>query len=221
MKKLFLTLLVASCLTISESYSKDRFYIGGDIIQNRIISKYEDRGYYQNTIPLPENSTISSQNRMLSYGVSSGYTKDICNKIFIAPEIFYDQLNNFTKDYFYNDPYNKSAKDGIAFNSRYGFKMNLGYNINDKLSSYINVGVSKVNYKFKYESIEFTQEKFKTSPIFGIGASFKLNKNIALRGEYNHQHFNMRYGVYPSDNGSVARSKVRIDAIKIGILYSF
>lgn len=221
MKKTILFLTVLSSAIFSQAYAKNGFYAGANIAHNIAEQKYRDRGHYG--IYAPNNSFV--RDRGTGFGVNVGYKQEICKKVFLAPEIFYDNLNVDLKDYYYNDPTFPSPNDQLQFKYRYGAKLNVGYKFSEKFAGFVNFGVAQLRYKYDWPSVAnanpSNKAEFKRSPIIGVGVSYDITDHVTARFEYNRQNFNTGYGNAPASNGAVARSRTEIESVKLGLVYNF
>ena len=209
MNKLSVVLL-AALLVANGANAKDGLYVGLDVL--RAEAEHNYKIVYN---PGGDYIDTGAKTKANSMGFSGdiGY-KFSFDKAFIAPEIFYDRLNNTANDYTSgNDP--SSYKDNINLNSRYGAKLNLGYNILPKLAVFVNAGFANVRYSVKWPSIDDARYGHKLAMVYGIGASYSLNENWALRTSYDKQEFNIQW-VYEG-----LRSKVDLTVVKAGVVYSF
>ena len=183
-----------------------RPYVGVDILQSDVKHRFYNR---VDESDMDGNKTKSSSK---NFGANAGYKMNF-DKVFVAPEIFYDHFNSSAKDFDSNDP--QYAADRIEIDSRYGAKVNLGYNFCPKLSGFVNVGMANVRYNVKWESDNSSDGGSKLAMIYGVGLSYALNDNWSLRTSYDRQTFNIRY----MENG--LRDKVRLDVVKFGVIYGF
>ena len=183
-----------------------RPYVGVDILQSDVKHRFYNR---VDGDDMDGNKTKSSSK---NFGVNAGYKMNF-DKVFVAPEIFYDHFNSSAKDFDSNDP--QYAADRIEIDSRYGAKVNLGYNFCPKLSGFINAGMANVKHNVRWNSQGKSDGDSKLAMIYGLGLSYALNDNWSLRTSYDRQTFNIRY----MENG--LRDKVRLDVVKFGVIYGF
>jgi outer membrane autotransporter protein len=218
MKKLSLTLaflcsfLGSSLLSsLANADGTNKFYVGGSVIFSNARYKYYDKtGNYPSGSYMVNNVDGDG----IGAGASLGYKKSLGNsKAFISPELFYDYLNTSVKSYFHINP--GFEQDAMSLRSRYGLKGNLGYDFNRRFSAYITFGSAYIDYINSDPSINMSQGKLELAQIYGIGATFNITHNLALKAEFNQQRPNIRY----FDDGIT--SKVRLDVLKTGLVYSF
>lgn len=209
MKKILSLIVVSLLLITSKANARDGIYVGVDLLASH--AKYKFDSLY---------SSVGEERRIDSdydfgVGASVGYKKSF-NKFFITPEIFYDYLNSSTQDYYHNIvPY---AQDTMEIRSRYGFKGNFGYDITDKFSTYLSYGVASVDHIDNFPSVNDSKGKWQTTAIYGIGSIYNINNNWGIKTEFNSQRFNTRYSYY---GGPTTTSKVRLNVLKIGVIYLF
>ena len=207
MKKTLSFITVISSLFISsQTFAKEGVYVGADFVTSNAQYKY-----------VATAQTSTSQRRVdgtdVGAGLTIGYKKSF-DGIFVAPEVFYDYLNSSSKDYYYNNP--RFKQDSLELRSRYGAKVNLGYDFTDNFSGYATYGLAAVDHVDNFPTIPNSQGKWKTSAIYGLGAILNFNDNWAFKAEFNSQRFNIPYSY---DAG--VTSKVRLNTLKTGLVYKF
>ena len=208
MKKLLAGFVIA-LFAVSVASAKDGFYVGADLLQARAHHQY--RVLY--SAGVFEDNGAQAKATSTGFSLNSGYKFNL-NKVFIAPEIFYDRLNNSANDFTYQDsPAN--YRDNINMNSRYGAKINLGYNIFSKFAVFANAGFSNVSYSVKWPSVDNARYGHKLAMIYGVGASYNIDDNWAVRASYDRQRFNIQW-VYEG-----LRSAVDLSVAKVGVVYGF
>jgi opacity protein-like surface antigen len=208
-KTLSIIAIAASLVTSFQANAKDGVYVGADLITSNAKFKYAGEvGSFGTTAQRRVDGTS------VGAGLSAGYKKSFDSGVFVAPELFYDYLNSSTKDYYYNNALYQ--QDSLELRSRYGAKANLGYNFNDKFSAYATYGLAAIDHVDNFPTVPESQGKWKTAAIYGIGAVFNFNENWGIRAEFNTQRFNVPYSY---DAG--VTSKVRLNVLKTGLVYSF
>ncbi len=190
------------------------FYVGADYIRSFVQHKYllaEDNDLSING--------IDSRAQADGAGLNLGYRLKI-GDVFVAPEIFYDRIENSAKDFGYKenqDPY--IARNYLNVESRYGARINLGYNIFSNVNVFVNAGLAKVKYAIiLFPDGPYTENfehNTKTAPIYGAGISFDLNRNWQMRIAYDRQQFHVRYNV------ASEKDTITIETAKLGIAYNF
>lgn len=203
-----LAILLASTFIAANASAKDGFYLGADALYSHTKHKYTT------LTPSLDHSLQGKQTygESLGFGLSAGY-KISADKLFFAPEIFYDNLNNKAHDFFYQEP--NSRQDTLRIDNRFGGKLNVGYNICKNFSAFVNAGLASVDYIVKWPSVELSRGVHKTAPIYGLGFMYNLNDNLAIRASYDYQKFNIQY----IQEGR--RSEVVLDVYKVGLVYGF
>jgi outer membrane autotransporter protein len=211
MKKLSLIALFSALFLASQANAKDGVYVGADLVTSNAQYKYA--GAIGSVGAVAQRRVDGTS---VGAGLSVGYKKSF-NGVFVAPELFYDYLNSSTHDYYYNNPGYK--QDSLELRSRYGAKANLGYNFSNKFSAYATYGLASVDHVDNFPtatSVSRSQGKWKTAAIYGIGAVFNFNENWGIRAEFNTQRFNVPYSYHVG-----VMSKVRLNVLKTGLVYSF
>ncbi len=223
MKKLFATLFIICTANSSYALAKDGFFVGGNI--NRSHSKHtigvvtaSDVENYETYRSFPENKT---DKKAINFGLDAGYKYSYDN-VFLAPEIFFDYLNNNAEDPYANDSDRSLYKqDVLTLNYRYGAKLNVGYVFAQKYNVFVNFGLANTDYQIDWNSNSTGSTRFhsyngaKLSALYGVGFAYDLTKNLSLKATYDQQSYNIRYGL----NGW--RSKARLDVLKVGFDYHF
>lgn len=207
MKKHLITTCLFAVLAASSANAKDGAYVGADMIISKANYKY------YGSIPAPQ-SRIDSNNDV-GAGLSAGYKKSF-DQVFIAPEVFYDYLNSSSKNYFQTSTAVNASQDTMELRSRYGIKANLGYDFTNDFSTYLTYGIARIDQINNYPSFNASNGKWRTAAIYGIGAQYKLCEKWSVRAELNSQRLNIPFEGMPD-----ASSKVRINALKVGAVYSF
>jgi len=208
-KTLSLIAIAGSLIFSSQANAKDGFYAGADLIFSN--AKYKFQNKTNSNFPSDEGGVNKVDGNGVGVGISAGYKKYF-DQVFIAPEIFYDYLNTSVKDYGHTS--STYQGDEMNLRSRYGAKLNLGYDFTNKFSAYLNYGLAQVSYINNAPSTPDSQGKVSYyAPVYGLGAAFKLNDNWAIRAEINQQKVNLRYFL----NGS----KVTVNTLKTGLVYNF
>lgn len=198
---------ISSLFISSQTFAKEGVYVGADLVTSNAQYKYVATGVSGSNAQKKVDGTD------IGAGLTIGYKKSF-GEIFVAPEIFYDYLNSSSKDYYYNK--GRYRQDTLELRSRYGAKVNLGYDFADSFSGYVTYGLATVDHVDNFPTNPNSQGKWKTSAIYGLGATLNLNDNWAFKAEFNSQRFNVPY----SYDGGVT-SKVRLNTLKTGLVYNF
>ncbi len=200
MKKFLALLIIASSFISTQVFAKTKgHYVGASILQNSVTNEYRNTS---SSIAYKPDFKESNW----GYGVSYKYALN-SNDFFIAPELFFDNINNNTKDV-------------LAINSRYGAKINFGYDFSDKIAIFFGTGAANVDYKINWDSINKASNNQKTSLIFAIGANYYAYKNVAINLEFNSQMLEIEaYGENLANPINQINSKINI--LKIGASYHF
>lgn len=219
MKNLIVAAVLASFFAATaanaSSDKKNQFYVGVD----ELYSKTHHKMQY-----LPDKSdsyyyTKPTKGGNLGLGLSAGYKINVAS-FFIAPEVFYDYLNNSAPDF--GDSLN-AMKSELKVKDRYGAKLNLGYNIFPNLNAFVNLGFADVGYSNRDPSGASGTGKYSShrlAPIYGVGLLYDLNNNWALRASYDRQKFNAGYYPAAYQQGSF-RDVITLQVFKAGVVYSF
>jgi len=199
MKKLLITSSLIFAIAASAASAKDNLYVG----LNGIMS--DSKADIDGVLKLNKKS--------LGLGANVGY-KLTTNGLIVAPEAFFDYLNN--KKILPVSDEGDNFKIKNKFNYRYGARLNIGYEINNQFSVVANYGLAAVDYEIStYDDVETFVKKrgSKISSIYGLGAGYNLNENITLKLNANLQNFDYK----------IEESKVKnkIMTYSAGVAYNF
>jgi opacity protein-like surface antigen len=187
MKKLFLIILITAAFSntanaksrTDSGSEKDHPYVGLDFTFSGVEHRH------------------AADNDGVGLGLSLGYKSFVTDKVFLAPEVFYDYLDT-----------------PVVY--RLGAKVNLGYKFDQKFSGFVNVGVTNNSYD---DSRPGSQASYDASAnrvavLYGAGVSYDLNRDWALRGSYDWQRFDAKYNTGQKD-------RLSLGVLKLGTTYSF
>ena len=209
MKKIYtISAVLLSLLSATAAQAKSGPYVGIDALYSNTkhtLTKVGQGSYIGNG--------LKSTGYRGGVGVNLGYKAQM-GSAYLAPELFFDYLNNSAKDFAYKS--NPAAKqDSMEINNRYGARLNIGYNVFARANIFVNAGLTSVRYIQKDPSTNSSYGAYKTAPIYGIGMSYDLNDQITLKTSYDYQKFNTRYLSTPY------RDSVLLNTFKLGMNYSF
>jgi len=212
MKKIYLLgAVLCAIFTASVAEAKNQFYVGADALYSTTRHEFTDTS--RDVAPLQSDGVMRGEN--FGAGINAGYKMKF-GRTFIAPEIFYDYLNNKAKDFFH---VNFDASNHMRVKDRVGAKLNVGYNIFSKLNIFVNAGLAAVHYSAEnntpFSSDPKSTGQTKVRPIYGIGLSYDFTRNWAARVSYDYQKFNNRY-INP-----FYKDTVSLNVFKAGFTYSF
>lgn len=213
MKKTLSLIAVATALILSsQANAKDGFYLGADLLFANSNHKYQDR-----TAGASSNNYdgTKTHDNSLGFAIDAGY-KFGFDKFFAAPEIFFDQLNNSSYGFKYKDtPNNK--QETVDLNYRYGFKLNLGYNITPKFNAFVNWGFANVDYDARADYRGRKMAKTELDQLYGFGFGYQVTDNVLARVSYDRMNLALRNPYV----GAQSRYKSSLDTVKLGAVYSF
>lgn len=206
--KIFSTIFLTALMAASIASAKEGLYVGVDYLgveANHQYTAHVNQG--------PENDK-SSQNSS-GFGLNVGYKAVVANKMYVAPEIFYDHLNSIADDFYVAQGAEPSSSK-LKLKDRYGAKINFGYEIISKTNLFVNLGLARNNYQQNWDSSENQRNSSSVlAPIYGVGISLDLTNNLSAKFAYDRQSFTVRY----LDNGF--RDKINLDVFRVGMAYSF
>lgn len=210
--------LQISLFLSSEAFAAESFYglegnayVGADYVASRAHHRYSES---PDVVANPDKAKIKNNGQ--GYGLNVGY-KISKNKFFIAPELFYESLNNDSPDFYDSST---AAGDKLKINDRYGAKLNLGYQFHEKFSAFVNYGRASVGYSQFFPDVSRNYKERRGSRVYGIGVAYKITKNIEARLSYDIQKIETNYNAN-YDGGSNEADYVRIEATKVGLVYNF
>jgi len=208
MKKLSLALIAAGVFVASNANAKDGAYVGVDVLRSSAKHTYVDK-----RISNPKDGDTSTDNGSIGFGLNAGY-KVSFDKAFIAPEVFYDYLNSSAKD-FYNGDGAEYANDRMKINYRFGAKLNLGYTFVPGFSGFVNAGLSDLRSTYNWNDTGQSRGVMKLGMVYGLGFAYDLNEKWTIRTSFDRQNLNLQYVT------EGRRDKVRLDVLKVGLVYNF
>lgn len=190
-------------------------YIGADLISSRVQHRYTAA---RNLFGTPESPKV--ENDSLGYGLNVGY-KINKDKFFIAPEVFYENINNSAPDFYYASA---TYGDKTRIKSRYGAKLNLGYDVTDKFGLFVNYGIASDAYNQHFGSVNRHYNSRKSGYVYGGGISYRINGNLSVRLSYDIQQLKTNYDIAGDSTGGISsdqKDSIKIKATKIGLVYNF
>jgi opacity protein-like surface antigen len=212
-----------NAVNISPSSSKDKqdshrsgVYAGLDLILMQAEHRFIDDT--NNAGPIEAPQKLSANNSNASFGANVGYNF-VYKDFFVAPELFFDNLSNRSNDFFHMEGDSAAKQDKLVINYRYGFKVNVGYYINDKFSIFVNYGFANVDYNLKFYSASTADTGQKSAPIYGIGFIYKINNTWSMKTSFNYQSFDTPY--FTKIVGYGYRDKINLKDLRMGVVYSF
>jgi len=200
MKKLLIISSIVASMAVSSANAKDNAYVGFVLLASHAKNE---------TIDLNSGTNAGKSSQTAAgLGLNAGYKIGFNNGLFIAPEAFFDYLNNKDTD-------KQDKNNTYTINSRYGAKLNLGYDLNDKFSVFANYGLANVGYQVSLGSSNESHGASKIAAIYGLGVAYNINEQLTVKLGANRQDFNTR-GV---DQG--IRIKNVIKTYSVGLAYNF
>ncbi len=226
MKKLSLALIVAGVLASSQANAKtEGDYVGIDIL--RTSSKTKSNSNSAADAAYSDYYSHNKSDSAFGFGINYKHAFNF-DGIFVAPGVFFERLGTESKVNYAPDGYgyyNQSVKIG----NRYGAKFDLGYDVTDKFSAYVPLGMNLVSYEIdtqNYDNIKTSNTKRtgnESGYFYGLGFSHALTNNISLNAEYNRLSklkLNSASGASSVSGGSIA-ADTTVQIFKFGVSYKF
>lgn len=201
MKKIIAVAAFAASLVASSAFAKtEGHFVGISLLKSSATNRFQDSG--------KDNTSISKFDDE-SYGVGVNYRHAFnFNGFFVAPGVFFDHLGLESTD---------QNGGTVTTNSRYGSKLDLGYDINERIAAYVTNGLSSVKYRVNMPGVGINNDS-KLSYYYGAGIAAKITKNLFVNVEYTTQTVNMTAA--PGAQG-LDHIKSKIDIARIGLAYNF
>jgi outer membrane autotransporter protein len=239
MKIFILTTFIASIFTTSVSLAKTSgSYLGIDVVGVNAQHQYKDgnttiAGYSNfggEVTPVKSFSDLA-----IGYGANYKYAfsfnkllAEPLNRIFIAPEIFFEKLETKAKNH--DGAFSRvSLDESASLHSRYGAKINFGADIADKFAAYLTGGVGIVSYTIDWKGSTVNGYDKTTSGsqlgfLMGAGMAYEISKNFIISLEYSRETLNLKApeGIYFGNQESNRLSvRTKLDVVKLGAAYHF
>ena len=216
MKQFTKIIFTIAALTSSEAFAENnssktqKNYTQGDYTQGNYVGIDVSRVSMSNKYQI-SGENISNYSSFRDSGTGFGISyKHAFNrdKVFIAPGIFFDKLDLEARDH---------DNDIVSSDYRYGIKLEIGYDVNDKFAAYMTNGFSNVDYKVDWQSIGKVKSGSKLSHFIGLGSIYKISNDVSLNIEYNLQSIVLD----TPDESSINQVKLNLSALKFGVSYHF
>ncbi len=200
MKKIIAIAALTAALASSSAFAKtEGNYVGIDFLKTSVTNRYQSSGGKAADYEKFDNT---------SNGVGINYKHALnFNDVFIAPGVFFDRLGSEATD----------ADGGtLSTQSRYGAKLDVGYDVNENFSAYVTNGLAHVKYNINLPN-NSTSTGAEISYFYGAGLSTKITKDLSLNVEYNTQTLSIATPVI--DGADHIKSKINV--AKLGLSYNF
>ncbi len=151
-------------------------------------------------------STSNTTKTTNSAGMGLGYKHAFnFDGIFVAPGVFGERTNIKSS---INDV------DEVNLKYRYGFRADVGYDIEDDLAVYLTGGLAFMNTKTVTQEGTISH-RTKSAPFYGVGISHEYSKKTSFFLEYQTQTYSLAAA------GESNRIKVDNNIVKVGMSYKF
>lgn len=231
MKK-FYYLLLALIVTFSpNAWSKtEGFYVGLDVLNAK--SKVDVKTVsVENIDPFLFYIGINAENFKIKdnlsdsnagLGFDAKYAVNF-GKFYVAPGISLDYLNLNNKKYINN----KNFDIKLKLSSRLSSKIDLGYDLNDRFSIFVPLGISSIscelNTRDSLKNLLASTSGTVISYFYGIGVNTRINEKLALKLEYNKTSVDIdsKTSTVHFFADTKIRNSVDLDIFKVGAVYKF
>ena len=200
MKKLLIITTVATSLFATSAFAKTEGNYAG-------LSWIHAKQTQKETIDVLGTSVTAKIKEKGDTGVSVNYQYALnFNNVFVAPGVFFDKLQT-------------NANFEGSIESRYGAKLSVGYDLNDKLAVYATNGLANNRYEYDSSYVDEEESNYRKtnelSYFWGVGASYEVAKNVSLNVEYTHQKSHLR------GSPDATKSDATLELLKVGVAYNF
>lgn len=231
MKKLLvISSLIVSFTTASANAKTQGSYFGIDILEAN--TKVKSKVFNTDKSSGPVGSEVfnsAAKDSSVGFGINYKYAINM-NNFFIAPGLFYESMGAEVKTETKNQTYGITDTQKTKISSRSGVKLDLGYDVMDKLAVYIPVGFAVTSYKETHEAIDNTtratfamarKNRNAVNAFYGAGFAFYPMKKLAISLEYTRSRINIKQANLPDEFGGSSTNKINLDVIKLGASYKF
>jgi len=218
MKKLFLSTLFLAIISSSNSFAAT---IGSYLSADAIYSTLSFREYYdQNGLTAKDRHSFRKEK--IGYGATYKYAINF-NRFFIAPGAFFERNKIVASG---AEEVAKSRE--LEVKSRFGAKVEMGYDITDNFAAYLTGGYSGIfyrtrNYSYQGDSVYTTRDEndLKGSAFYGAGIKFDINELSSIGLEFTTQTLNARTRIPNDYLDHKSKYKSRLNVLKMSIAYRF
>jgi len=227
MKKIssLIAILTINLFAFSANAKTEGSYVGLDLIKNSVQVK-SNSNLASDQANFSQFYNHKKDDTAYGGGINYKYAFNF-NNFFIAPEVAFNFLNNEIKAGYagtQNNPYSQSLK----LKSQASFQTNFGYDITDRFSAYIPLGISIFNYELNTKDVGSlgsyvtTKKTGRESALFfGAGLAYEPIKNWIVNLEYNKfKEFKITSSTATISGGQIV-AKTNVDAVKLGVSYRF
>lgn len=210
MKKFLVISSVIAVFAAASASAKDGVYAGLDLNTSHTVYKNEDK-----TSGASGDNHSKTDSDAVGAGVNLGYKQGVGSQFFLAPEVFFDYLNNSGDEPSYASDAGSRRNDRVEFNSRIGVKVNFGYEINSKLAAFVSAGAARTFYEVNTPTLNLSNGSSDISGIYGFGLAYDINDRLTIKTSVDRQRINADT---PYEGLSY---NARIGTARIGVAYNF
>ncbi len=178
---------------------------------------YDAGGKYYILYDYPNSSKVG-QGFTYKYAFSAEKTLiDPLKWLFVAPAIFYENINSSGTG--------KTYGNVVNINNRYGFKVDVGYDFDYGISPFLVGGLSSTSYTIKMQDLDKTTKSGSDyATFYGAGIAYSPFDKFSFVLEYNEQSNIFKShvsGDYSATGAYFDRVYSRNRIIKFGVAYHF
>ncbi len=229
-KKIMTVALVLGAMYSTANAIEIRPYVGleGSFSMTKVDNDYLIGG----------DSGLDDKNNNFNIGINGGLQFDINEKFYLGGEIYLNTGKLFDEDKSnhyelggsdYGDEYTEAK-----LNQYFGFRINAGYNFNDKISAFAFIGLNYNEYESKFSDEDTGGAYFHgkyddtfMSPSFGLGVTYNFTKNLQAKLSYEFSKFTVEdhtlylYEYYFGSDYLDEDIDVTVNTFRLGINYLF
>ncbi len=232
MKKVMTVALILGAMYTTANAMEVRPYFGVEASYS--LTKFD------NNFLNDEWSLDEDKNNNFNVGLNAGLQFDINENFYFGGEIYVntgkiiDEKNSQINIY---DPifaFNESWSDKIELHQFFGFRVNAGYNFNEKISVFGFVGLDYNKYESKYnyedhhlgDYFHGSYDDNFVSPSFGLGIAYNFTKNLQVNLSYQLSIFTIEDNILPIYQNFCGEDidrdiDITANTFKIGFKYLF
>jgi opacity protein-like surface antigen len=210
--------ILASILSGNALAKTQGSYLGVDLLNTKV--KFHQR-YTNNKTPQMTDRKPSFSSSDYGAGFHYIYAANL-GGLFVAPGLILE-LNNATTHA--NGEGSRQKLQRVEIQSRYGAKIDLGFDMTSVISPYVTGAYVAVRHKTREYFNDYSNSRIRSGTamdwIYGGGIRFNCDKFTSVNVEYTTQKIDLRNTTDGTTDRLVSRYRTRVDVLKFGISYRF